>query len=568
MDISSLILTIYRAFSLFIVFFILSGYAKAENVLSNIQQQSTHQQDQQKALQSQLDTTGKDVRSEPTSSLNRGLNYVDEDACLKIKNVRVDKDSAIPRWLPLQRMADLAVGHCMNTHNIKTVAIILQNKLIASGYITSRTQLPAQNVKNGDLVIRVNSGKIGNIHLQDNADKYIQIANTFPTHSGNILDLRDLEQGLENMQGIPTADVHINLVPSSEEGKSDVLIDRTQDSFWRIAGWVDDSGSKSTGRYQAGAAFYLDNPTSLNDLFYISATHDLQSSSSLGNKSTSLNYTVPFGYWSFNVYASENSYHQALGGDYSKYQYYGKSKVVIGKVSRILHRGAQQKTTFSTQVIKRDMNYHIGDTEMELQKVDVTNLRFDLGHRHYIRDSVIDANISFQRNVRWLGSQKTASAKYGVASDISRIVTLDLQALVPFELAGLSMSWQPHYYQQYSPDALITQDQFSIGNRWSVRGFDGENTLMGNRGWYLSNTVNIDMPQSWNNQLYVGVDYGRVSRISQDWVTGHSITGGVVGFRGMKWKTGYDVFAGVPISKPSDLITDDLTLGFTLQWMY
>ena len=558
----------FKLHHLAILLILVTKSAFPANPVANIQQQNANQQEQQKALQSQLDTTGKDVRSEPAPDIIKGQKYLDEPDCLKIKDVQLDKDGAVPHWLPLQRIANQAVGHCMNASNIKTIAITLQNKLIASGYITSRTELPEQNVKDGDLKIKVVSGLIGNIFLQDGSDKYVHVTNTFPTHKGKILDLRDLEQGLENMQGIPTTDVHINLLPSSEEGKSDVAIDRSQQSFWRVAGWADDSGSRSTGRYQAGLALYLDNPTSLNDLFYISASHDLQDSHTKGNKSTSLNYTVPFGYWSFNVYASENKYHQALVGDYSNYQYRGNNKVVIGKVSRVVHRGAQQKTTFSTQVIKRDAHYHIGDTEMELQRLDLTNLRFDLAHRHYLRNSVVDADLSFQRNVRWFGSKETASSKYGEASDISRIVTLDLQAQVPFELAGLAMSWQPRYYQQYSPDQLITQDQFNIGNRWTVRGFNGENTLMGDRGWYFSNTINIDMPQSWNNQLYVGVDYGRVSHINQEWVTGKSISGGTIGFRGMKWKTGYDVFAGAPISKPKGLVTDHLTLGFTLQWMY
>lgn len=558
----------YKIHFLTVLLMFFSGSTFSANPVRDIQQQNVNQQEQQKALQNQLDTAGKDVRSEPAPDVYKGLIYLDTPDCLKIDSVRVDKDDAVPHWIPLQRIANRATGHCMNAHNIKTVAIILQNKLIASGYITSRTALPEQNVKEGHLIIKVVSGLIGNIILEDGSNKYVHIANTFPTKKGNILDLRDLEQGLENMQGIPTTDVHINLLPSSEAGKSDVIIDRSQESYWRVAGWTDDSGSRSTGRYQAGVALYLDNPTSLSDLFYISASHDLQNSHKFASESRSFNYSVPYGYWSFNLYASQNKYHQALVGNFSKYQYRGNNKIVIGKVSRVLHRGAQQKTLFSTQVIKRDAHYHIGDTEMDLQKINVTNLRFDLAHRHYINSIVFDADLSFQRNVRWLGSEETASAKSGDASDISRIVTLDLQAVVPFELAGMTMSWQPHYYQQYSPDELITQDQFNIGNRWSVRGFNGENTIMGDRGWYLSNSINIDMPQSWNNQLYIGVDYGRVSHINQEWVTGKSITGGTVGLRGVQWRTGYDIFAGTPFSKPDGLITDRLTLGFNLQWMY
>ena len=557
----------YSALAIFILF-ASTHSARAESAANALQQQTIHQQDQQKALQSQLDNRGKDVRAQPAEGINKSVIYVDEPGCKQIVSVVVDKDSLVPHWLPLQRMAEQATGHCMSPHNIKATAIILQNQLIASGYLTSRIQLPDQNVNNGEIKLKVTSGIVGKIFLQKGSDSYVQSANAFPTSSGDILDLRDIEQGLENMQNVPSTDVHINLVPSSKPGQTDIAIERVQQSFWRVAGWMDDSGSKYTGRYQAGAALYLDNPTSLNDLFYISGAHDLQNSKHLGNKNASASYTVPFGYWSFNVYASENEYHQALTGQYSDYQYRGKSKYISARLGRVLHRGAEQKTTLNTQVIKRNSHYYIGDTEMELQKLDLTNLRIALSHRHYMGDSVFDADLSFQRNVGWLGSKETASAKYGEASDISRIVVLDLQALIPFEFAGLSMSWQPRYYQQYSPDKLITQDKISMGNRWSVRGFDGENTLLGNRGWYLLNTVNIDMPPSWNNQLYLGIDYGRVSGSDQDWIKGRSITGGTVGLRGYKWKTGYDFFAGMPVSKPQGLSTDGLTLGFNLQWMY
>lgn len=77
----------------------------------------------------------------------------------------------------------------------------------------------------------------------------------------------------------------------------------------------------------------------------------------------------------------------------------------------------------------------------------------------------------------------------------SRLMIFNLQAYIPFEPGGLQLSYLPRYMLQYSPDKLITQDQFSIGNRWSVRGFDGENSLTGNSGWFLSNTVNLNLPQ-------------------------------------------------------------------------
>ncbi|SUB17342.1 Uncharacterised protein [Pantoea agglomerans] len=53
------------------------------------------------------------------------------------------------------------------------------------------------------------------------------------------------------------------------------MIERTQRRFWRLGAWLDDSGTESTGRYQSGMMLALDNPTSLSDLFYLTASRDL-----------------------------------------------------------------------------------------------------------------------------------------------------------------------------------------------------------------------------------------------------------------------------------------------------
>ncbi|MEQ4532351.1 MAG: hypothetical protein ABN478_13765 [Mixta sp.] len=46
------------------------------------------------------------------------------------------------------------------------------------------------------------------------------------------------------------------------------------------------------------------------------------------------------------------------------------------------------------------------------------------------------------------------------------------------------------------------------------------------------------------------------------------MAGGVTGVRGERWGAGYQLFAGVPLYKPHHYQTDNLTLGFNVQWEY
>ena len=133
------------------------------------------------------------------------------------------------------------------------------------------------------------------------------------------------------------------------------------------------------------------------------------------------------------------------------------------------------------------------------------------------------------------------------------------------ELVRTFLSYAPEFNLQISPDRLTMQNKFSIGNRWTVRGFDGERNMTQNQGWYWRNTLNWNIPES-QQQLYLGLDVGRIISNSDDGYSGRVLAGSTIGLRGEKWQTHYDIFAGAPLIKPSTFINDDLVLGFSLQW--
>ena len=111
----------------------------------------------------------------------------------------------------------------------------------------------------------------------------------------------------------------------------------------------------------------------------------------------------------------------------------------------------------------------------------------------------------------------------------------------------------------------MPQDRFSIAGRYTVRGFDGEQSLSAERGWLSRNTITF--PIERQQQLYLGADVGHVSGSSAKFLLGQTLVGGVVGFRG-QWKgLFYDVFAGKSFSKP-DGFEDGRHLGFNLTYQY
>ena len=142
-----------------------------------------------------------------------------------------------------------------------------------------------------------------------------------------LLDLRDIEQGLENLRRVcrryrPAW----KLFRAKRTGKSDIVINRQQERFWRVDASLDDSGSNATGRYQGNLTLSLDNPLALKRSFYLSGSHNLDGGGGKSSKNLTGHYSVPLGYWQFGLTASQYDTMQTVAGANGDYQYSGKKQ--------------------------------------------------------------------------------------------------------------------------------------------------------------------------------------------------------------------------------------------------
>lgn len=147
----------------------------------------------------------------------------------------------------------------------------------------------------------------------------------------------------------------------------------------------------------------------------------------------------------------------------------------------------------------------------------------------------------------------------------SEIITSDAQFSVPFGLGDQRLRYTTAWRAQWNRTPLVPQDRFSIGGRYTVRGFDGENILSADRGWLVRNDLGLALGAT-GQETYLGVDYGEVGGPSSKYLSGTRLAGYVLGLRGGYKEVSYDVFVGQPISKPKGFDTANTTAGFSLSW--
>lgn len=526
--------------------------------------QLQRQQERDQSLRERLDASA-DVRL-PAPDFTAEQRIPDnETPCFRIDRVELSGASGNAARLlaEVTSGADPATGRCLGTQGINEVMRRVQNALVADGLITTRVLAQQQDLATGTLALTVVPGRVRSVRYADDSTGRIHPAAAMPVRPGELLNLRDIEQGLENLRRLPSGDADIRIEPGEAPGESDIVIERKQGFPLRLSLALDDSGSRSTGKYMGALSLAWDNPLGLGDLFHASLIHDLGGGERgrRGTEGHSLHYSVPFGYWLFGLNASAHDYHQTVAGIVQDYRYSGRSERFDVRASRVVQRSATGKTTLSLSGYLRKSRNYIDDAEILVQRRRSAGWEAGIAHRAYLGAATLDLDAT------WRHGTGAFRAQYVEGADRPRILTARASLGVPFKLGDTRLRYQADLRGQRERSRLLPQDQFSIGGRHTVRGFDGEQVLSGERGWLLRNELSVALGNS-GQSAFVGLDHGRTGGDATASQPGRRLTGAVIGLRGSYRELQYEVFTGRPLSKPSGFSTGSTASGFNLVWTF
>lgn len=513
-----------------------------------------------------------DVRLSPPAALTPRLPTA-ETPCFVIRQLELrgdvpDTPSASRFGWMLDTLSgpqqdDSPLRKCVGANGISVLLQRTQDALVAKGYVTTRVFAQPQDLSDGSLVLTVVPGRIRAIRFIDGAPTSLR--NAVPAQPGDILNLRDIEQALENLKRVPTADADIQIAPADQPGQSDLLVTYRQGLPLRLLLSADDSGAKSTGQYQGSATLSWDNPLGLNDLFYLSATSDLGGGEPgpRGTEGRTVHYSLPYGYWTLGATFSESRYHQTVAGSSQNYVYSGTSGNAEIKLARLVYRDAVRKTTLHLKAFERHSNNFVDDTEVQVQRRVVGGWELGLGHKEFVGDATVEANLAYKRGTGAFDSLPAPEEALGEGTSRFGLWAGDVSVNVPFNAGSQALRYNGAVRWQHNTTALTPQDRFSIGGRYTVRGFAGDVSLSGECGLLWRNELSAALGDS-GQELYLGIDHGQVSGPSAQLLMGQHLGGAVIGLRGSVKNVQYDLFIGTPLYKPAGFKAPDTVTGFSL----
>ncbi|WP_342755384.1 ShlB/FhaC/HecB family hemolysin secretion/activation protein [Pantoea sp. MBD-2R] len=448
-------------------------------------------------------------------------------------------------------------NRCLNLTEINALVHAISDWYMQRGYITSRAFLSEQNLSSEELTIPVLEGKLEAVRLNGVHSRMLET--TFPGLEGKTLNLRDIEQGMEQINRVRSSPVQIEIVPSQKPGYSIVNLTSQPEFPVSLSAGFDNSGQKSTGVGQLNSAVTGNNLLGLADRWFISGGRSSAFSEWRDAQNLQAGVSMPYGYGLLDYSYSWSNYHSSFINNGFTWLSNGDNIAHRLNGSWVLLRNGTIKTGVQIGLNRYASHNFLNHTLLQSSSRKITSLQFGLNHTQKILGGVATLNPVLSRGMPWFDAESDAGKtgdlpkaqfrKWSLSGSFQRPITQKLW-------------WLSSVYGQWSPDRLYGSERLTLGGESSVRGFK-EQYLSGDAGGYLRNELNYSLfrlPDIGEVSSLLAVDGGWLKSDPQNRRSTGTLWGSAVGFatRNTHFYSQYTL--GIPLSYPGELAPDRVSI--------
>ncbi|UVL28037.1 ShlB/FhaC/HecB family hemolysin secretion/activation protein [Pseudomonas donghuensis] len=423
-----------------------------------------------------------------------------DSRCFLIKQIELkgaDSLSAVAR----ERLLQPYIGQCLGVAQLNELLKVITDHYIEKGLVTSRAYLPQQDLSSGHLQVLVVEGRLEGLKGAEGSElSSRELAMAFPGKTGELLNLRDIEQLMDQLNRLPSNQAQMELAPGKAVGGSEVLVKNNPKKPWRAGLWRSNEGQKSTGEQQWGSSFEWDSPLGLADQLMLRGGRDAVSDHQRISHNETLNYNLPMGWWNFNYNFNQSRYRSQGEVNGFGFKQSGDSESHQLRAERVVHRDALSKTSLNAGLSHLRTNNYIEKSRLGVSSNRLTEAQFGINHGRRVGNAFVNLDLGLQHGISALGAQdqaergelgsRQANARY-------RKYTATISYLQPFKLWGESLVFSSLMTGQRSEDILFSPQRMSVGGLSSVRGYKDQ-TLSGDSGGYWRNDVRWSRAVTWD----------------------------------------------------------------------
>ena len=417
--------------------------------------------------------------------------------CFPIKSTKLIDANSVSKSQQ-KKLTSPFIGKCAEAKTLGEIITAIQTFYNDEGYVTARVVVPKQNIQSGNLELKILEGKIDEVIFGDNhfTDK-MQEFTAFGFMEGDILNLEDINQGIYQINRLPSNNATMKIEPAVTEGEAKVYIANQKKFPTRATVGYDNLGNDFTGIKRTNFSGGLDNLLFLNDSINLSYSTNLNDDSQEKDiKSFTSGISIPFGYNTFSYDYSRSEFRGTNQGTNGPIRLTGFSERNNATIDRVLlNKGNLRISTNASLTTKSSASYlNKEKIETSERKLTIGNIGFTISN-YFKNGANLYLKPSYYKGLKLLNAKQdetnltsdTPKAQFDyfkLYASLSKRFTIP-KAEIPFTLSTEMDS-------QYAKQTLFGTEQFSVGGYYSVRGFR-ENYITGDSGYYFRNKANFNI---------------------------------------------------------------------------
>lgn len=472
---------------------------------------------------------------------------------------------------------------CIGLADINVLLKDLTNLYMDAGYITSRVYVPEQDIA-GTKVLRLVAaeGTLSDIYLNGKpADYPGLLATAFPGMKGRAVNIRDVEQGLDQINRLSSNNAKTSMLPGKKPGASILNVENKPALPWHFSIANNNLGQKSTGYSRSSISFRMDNLVNLNDLVSLTYEHSGPDypwpDDGVGqSNSISGSISVPYGYWTFTLNGSYYKYRSSVPGNYGDIDTSGDSGQFGFNIDRVILRDQNSITTLNAGIAYKETNNFLMGNRIEVGSRQYSVANFGISHSRRMLGGLWVFDLSYNQGLGVFGATKRGDPGAGDAEPEFSKFTGTINVTKPFQLASQNLQFSTLINGQYSPDNLYGAEQISLGGYSNVRG-TRDSILFGNNGLFTRNEITWRTVPWKDSELltkrlgefrpYAAIDYGHVFGQDRFGIEGGDVSGWTVGARLAGGNIGADIgYSRIIKATANTSLKDLFFVSTSLQW--
>ena len=403
-----------------------------------------------------------------------------------ITDIQFDGVKSLNRY-HIRRLKASYLNRELSLNHINQLVNQLTNLYIRKGYITTRAYIPTQNLNSGVLTLMVQEGMIEDVRFYGLSS--VQSWNLFPRLKGKVLNIRSIEQGLDQLNRLQSNSARIQLLPSKVKLGNSIVVIQNQVRLRGSSSIRYDTLSQSRLAILPNSLdLSYDNLLGLNDQWLLNYSQKFKDQEQYNN-SYSLRLSFPFRYSMLVSSYSQFDYLIIINGLTRQFNATGKTKVVALSLDHIIFRNTIGKIKLSTGLTTKETVSFIED------------MRSDIGSHKLV---ILNVSSDYTLYLPWLGSLKSGITYYrGISrfnATLNNPLALAIEPKPQFKKISAHVNWRkrikwlgvPIQFQlawqcQYSNFTLYSSERIGIGGFSTVRGY--RTLLQGDYGIQTSTTI-------------------------------------------------------------------------------